>query len=162
MTQQEAARFYIDEFPVVTKVGPVQQRTIKWIKKNIPKGATIFEFGCNIGANLKALKELGYKVAGCDVADKCKKHALVDGIDVGGVDHIKAIEDGAYDLVFTCSVLCHIPDNVQSEVSRIGKKSLIVETQQVSDILYWSHDYIGKVVFEVISPRKLTYKGYYE
>lgn len=160
MNAQDALRFYEKEFPIVTTAGFVQQRAIRWIRENIKVGSTIFEFGCNVGANLAELQHV-YEVSGSDISPRAVRAKKVQHVKLGGTEVLETYSDNAFDLVFTCSVLCHIPANVEREVVRIGKKALLVETQEKSDINYWGHEYTGKVVFEIEAPRGIIYKGYY-
>ena len=162
MNSEQLNTFYRNEFPVVTIAGKVQKRAIKWIKANLPTGSTIFEFGCSSGPNLVLLEQAGYNVAGCDISERAVKARQVDTIGLGGVHYLKTIPDNHYDLVFTCSVLCHIPDDIQQQLKRIAKHSLFVETTEISDINYFSHEYKGKTVFKIKAPRGIDYRGYYD
>ena len=81
---------------------------------------SVFEFGCAAGRNLKALQET--------FAEELDRELLVDGIDVNenainlgreqnGLDikladenYLGGLEEGTFDLVFTVSVLDHVPN----------------------------------------------------
>lgn len=158
MNSEQLKQFYSHEFPLVQTAGAVQMKAITWIKRNIPVGSTIFEFGCNVGANLALLGD--YNVQGCDISMRAVNSRVVPNVTQGGVKSLDRYADSQFDLVFTCSVLCHIPEDVQEQVARIGRQALFVETTEISDINYYSHDYKGKKVFKIKSPRDLWYKGY--
>ncbi len=80
------------------------------------KASTIFEFGCGSGRNLAKLKELlsnNLDVYGIDINQELirvgrKKYNLL--IKEGDETSLKRIKDSSFDLVFTVSVLGHIPD----------------------------------------------------
>lgn len=94
--------------------------------------SSVFEFGCNAGRNLFFLKkEFTYmKVYGIDLNPDAielgmKKFNL--SIDLGDETHLKRINSKSFDVVFTVSVLDHLPfiEDVLIELSRISKKFLI-------------------------------------
>jgi glycosyltransferase involved in cell wall biosynthesis/SAM-dependent methyltransferase len=97
---------------------------------NSIKAESIFEFGCGSGRNLDALsKVVANRYAyfkGVDI----NEHLVSYGRDRFGVDvslgdetYLGDIEDKSYDVVFTISVLDHIPDpkSVLNNIARICK-----------------------------------------
>ena len=97
---------------------------------DIPKEAKILEVGCNVGSQLRTLKEMGFKnLYGLELQDYAVKIARENDIDI---NYIKGsafdlpFKDSYFDLVFTSGVLIHIhPDDlekVMSEVYRVSNK----------------------------------------
>jgi pseudaminic acid biosynthesis-associated methylase len=76
--------------------------------------ATIFEFGCNIGNNLRAIQACAPNVDlyGCDINQQAVNEARAAGFEVQNVSEqgvVGLYEPGTMDLVFTSGVLIHIP-----------------------------------------------------
>lgn len=76
--------------------------------------ATVFEFGCNAGWNLRAIQAVapGTDLYGCDVNQNAVNEARAQGFEVQHVgEHGVAglYEPGSMDLVFTAGVLIHMP-----------------------------------------------------
>ena len=80
---------------------------------------SVFEFGCAAGRNLKALHEIfsdelnrELLVTGVDINEPAVKRGKEEfGLDisVGDEAHMQGIKTGSFDLVFTVSVLDHVP-----------------------------------------------------
>ena len=94
---------------------------------------SVLEFGCNVGRNLHCLdRDIGgLDLAGIDInADAVR--AGIDryglSLEVGGEERLQAIPDDTYDVVFTVSVLDHIPDmdGVLRELLRVAGEYLIL------------------------------------
>jgi tetratricopeptide (TPR) repeat protein len=93
---------------------------------------SVLEFGCNVGRNLYCLRrnfgEL--RLSGIDINRDAinvgRQHYKLPLVH-GGEEKLNEIEDGAYDVVFTVSVLDHIPhvEAVLRELLRIAKKYFI-------------------------------------
>jgi len=125
--------------------------------------SSAFEFGCNIGKNLKNLNIP--KVGGIDISRRAIDNALVDGLMAGDEKSLADVPTDSYELVFTCSVLCHIPDieSVLEQLKRISSKYvLLVESQDNKGRNHFRHEYPGEVVFEekTIPGKAILYKGY--
>ena len=97
-------------------------------KVNLPKDASIIELGCGSGRNLLILKEMGYaNLKGVDFSQTQVELCRNLGLDVSQMD-ISALEfpDRDFDLVFTNSVLLHVPpskiETVMKEAVRIARK----------------------------------------
>ncbi len=87
--------------------------------------ASVLEFGCNAGRNLAALRDLvpAAEVVGLDVnAEAVAAGRRATGLDlrVGDETALAGFPDGAFDLVFTISVLDHVVevDAVLAELLR--------------------------------------------
>jgi SAM-dependent methyltransferase len=105
-----------------------------WIPE-VSKNDTILELGCNCGANLFWLKEMGYtKLAGAEInpnaikqmdesfPDLRKSINLLTG-DIGEI--LKKMEDGEVDVIFTMAVSMHIhptKNYIFREMARVAKK----------------------------------------
>lgn len=111
----------------------------------------IIEFGCNDGRNLGIIKSMRRHctVAGIDINTKAIAKAMtkVDGhFAIGDETNLGLVEKNAYDIIFTNSVLCHMPkiNKTLKQFRRIAKHSIIVcETQEVLSKYYFAHDYKG-------------------
>ncbi len=78
------------------------------------KVASVLEFGCNVGRNLAAIAAApGQRLVGIDVnPEAIRRGRATGGLDlrVGDEQTLAGFRDGEFDLVFTVSVLDHIPD----------------------------------------------------
>lgn len=95
---------------------------------------TVLEFGCNVGRNLLAVRELApdVRITGVDVnpqtVDYGRKRWHLDLI-TGDESWLAAQPDDAFDVAFTVSVLDHIPepDPVMVQLARIAPTLLLCE-----------------------------------
>jgi ubiquinone/menaquinone biosynthesis C-methylase UbiE len=121
-----------------------------------------FEFGCNAGYNLQVIADK--KIYGIDINQEAinfgqKKLGLP--IEYGSEKKLKDIPSKSYDLVFTSSVLDHIPKenflDIVNELKRISKKYVIcLETNDEQYYNYFAHDYESqgfKSVWDFFSSR---------
>lgn len=93
---------------------------------------SIFEFGCNVGRNLYCIKR---KIPGCDImgidinetAIKAGRQHFRLPLRTGGEEALLGIPTNKYDVVFTVSVLDHIPEmeKVLKELLRICQRYFI-------------------------------------
>lgn len=95
--------------------------------------ASVFEFGCNRGRNLVEINKLNadVRLAGVDVNPDAvawgrEQHGL--DLHVGDESFLGAMEDQAFDVTFTLSVLDHLPDPrpVLRELIRVARKGVIL------------------------------------
>lgn len=100
------------------------------------KPASILEVGCNLGLNLRALKQLtNARLMAIEPNESARRRVVADGI-LGEADMKEAagesipFEDGAAELVFTAGVLIHVhPDNlgkVADEMHRVSSRFILV------------------------------------
>ncbi len=95
---------------------------------------SVFEFGCNAGRNLVLLRErLGQtaRLAGVDINEESVRHGREElGLDLrrGDEAHLKVLADGSWDVLFTVSVLDHVPylKSVADELVRVTRKYLCI------------------------------------
>lgn len=110
---------------------------------------TIFEFGCNAGYNILELSNMGKTVFGIDINKQAIEHGQKElklNVQFGDENYLKEMKTNSFDLVFTASVLDHIPpeniDSIITHLLRICKKHLICsETQDEIDNDLFKHDY---------------------
>lgn len=112
------------------------------------KPDSVFEFGSGTGKHLTLLRDLAPNadLCGLDISfvnithahDKNSLQFLIKG------DERLLCRLRNFDVVITCSVLCHIPDieQIVSELRRICNKGLLIaETTDVKGEFYYPHDY---------------------
>jgi pseudaminic acid biosynthesis-associated methylase len=95
---------------------------------------SIFELGCNIGQNLRALRLLkpGARISGVEINKLAHSNAVKDFPDVinGSLIELDPSAPGPVDLVFTKGVLIHInPDKlpqVYDKMAAIGRKYVLI------------------------------------
>lgn len=90
--------------------------------------ASLFELGCNIGQNLRALKLLkpDSKISGIEINETAHSHAIKDFPDVinGSILELDPKVVGAIDFVFTKGVLIHInPDMLPAVYDKMAELS---------------------------------------
>ena len=102
-------------------------QTIKYLKQtnNINR---ILEFGCNVGRNLNCVRRdiPGIEVMGLDInkeAVNLGKKTYGLPLFIGGEEKLKPMLSGSFDVVFTVSVLDHIPEveSIIKELLRVAK-----------------------------------------
>ena len=94
---------------------------------------TVFEFGCNAGRNLLLVRDLNQSIhlSGIDINQDSiefgKKNNRLD-LTAGDETYLQQLDDNQVDLVFTVSVLDHVPDfkSIAKELIRISKKNLVL------------------------------------
>jgi len=108
----------------------------------------IFEFGCNTGFNLNLIKKINPNASlfGVDLSkpaiDQGKEKYKLN-LEIGDENYLSHITHNSFDLVFTCSVLNHIPDidKIILQLQRIGRTCLFIECPIVLGVNYYGHDY---------------------
>ncbi len=111
-----------------TRPNPLRTKLREYCKSlNIDSA---FEFGCNVGINLKEIAPLNHY--GIDINPQAikKGKALNLNVELGDEVTLSLIPDNSYDLVLTSSVLDHILDkdfdNIFNNLKRITKNILYV------------------------------------
>lgn len=109
---------------------------------------SVFDFGTGTGKNLKRIQEINPKinVCGLDMSFLNIIHARAQNnlpfLIIGDEWFLCRLRN--FDVVMTCSVLCHIKDirMIISDFKQIAKKSiLIAETTDDGGEFYFKHDY---------------------
>lgn len=142
----DSKAYYSNQYHVQLKINPNNYFMYGYILAQKPKN--IFEFGCNAGRHLNQLNKLGIKVSGIDVnvnAIRSGKSLYGLALSFGDEKSLLSIKSKKYDLVFTNSVLCHIPkiDDVVKNLKRIGKKVILFEAPYKTGEHWYKHDYKG-------------------
>jgi SAM-dependent methyltransferase len=92
----------------------------------------VLEFGCNAGKNLRAIRTVApqVEVYGIDINRAAIEYARSTGLACGIGDEttLRAMPGGTFDVVFTISVLDHLPDPrpAFSELKRLARNALIL------------------------------------
>ncbi|WP_299809985.1 pseudaminic acid biosynthesis-associated methylase [uncultured Roseibium sp.] len=101
--------------------------TWEMLLESMPDVQSVLEMGCNIGANLKALRHLRPELAisGVEINKPAVDMLLADGFDGVRQGSIIDIElDQKFDLVFTRGVLIHInPDKLEQTMKNMAAHS---------------------------------------
>lgn len=149
LTLKEVKEFYSNPDCITTPfIHPHNALLYNEIMKLKP--TSIFEFGCNWGQNLQRLKfHLSKaKLFGIDLNKRAIKLARGINLDVKLADekYLKKMPDNAYDIVFTCSVLNHLPPrtitSIIKHLKRIASKHvLLMECTQKDEPRWWTHSY---------------------
>lgn len=153
------AKMFYQEFDAGSTIHMINEYVLRRVVLHCPKNA--LEFGCNNGKNIQRLKDLWpyVDIVGIDVSRNAVQKAISKGLCVGLGDELffndKA--DDIFDMIFTISVLCHIPDidNLITQMQRCSKRIIIAETNERLGRFYFSHDYkkYGFVsVMEIYAP----------
>ena len=115
-----------DQYLIRNKITPdiLSSRIANWAKmlKNInPKPKTILELGCNIGANLLALKTLlpNVNIEAVEINKKAADIASKTGCKIYNTSILNFKSNTKYDLCFTSGVLIHINPEVLNDVYQI-------------------------------------------
>lgn len=90
------------------------------------------EFGCNAGKNIHKLLELApsLSVKGIDINEAAIRAGVQNGLDLicGDQDTLSAMEEKCVDVIFTVSVLDHIPnpDDLLANFGNKARKAIIL------------------------------------
>ena len=84
---------------------------LRWIRRNLPKGATVLDIGCGPGYFLYALRRLGYKPIGIEPGEKPASILKKEGFHVwqGTLDNYPT-DWPVPDAITSFFVLHHLPD----------------------------------------------------
>jgi len=87
----------------------------EWLSVRIPRGAKVFEFGCNDGVLLEQLQSRGFVCSGIDASDNVAALARAKSLEVTtgflSVDFVRAKGyEGRFDIVTCSNVFAHIHD----------------------------------------------------
>lgn len=135
---------YVDRnTPTADMVGIMERVFRRVLKKLDPRPASILEVGCNIGINLRALKQFS-KAELFAVEPNAKARARVIEDEVLDPAHLRDAwgsalphGDASIDLVFTAGVLIHIPEpDLLATVREIHR----VSRRYIACLEYFSRD----------------------
>src|SRR5208283_2482517 len=106
---------------------------------------SLFEFGCGTGKNLTPFLGSGCNVVGLDISYMNMAHCFSNQLPmiILSDETLLPYLDG-FDVVFTCSVLDHIPEvgRIIEELKRMSRKAVVLaETNSKQDNYYYPHDY---------------------
>ena len=112
------------------------------------KPESVLDFGTGTGKNIKAIQDQSPKinVCGVDMSFINIIHARAQNnlpfLVIGDEYFLERLYN--FDVIITCSVLCHIQDidRIVKEFKRIAKKSIIIaETNDNGGEFYYAHNY---------------------
>lgn len=124
----------------------IDEMLINEVLKEKPE--SVFDFGTGTGKNLKRIQELNPKanVCGLDMSFLNIIHARAQNnipfLIIGDEWFLCRLRN--FDVVITCSVLCHIKDIrlIIEDLKQIAKKSVIIaETTDNGGEFYYHHNY---------------------
>jgi hypothetical protein len=149
LTMKELKKHY-DTSITVSKPIPLNDKIIDYIISKKPH--SVFEFGANWGVNLKAIQEASsIFCVGMDLSRVAVFEADRQGLHVirGDERTLTRIRTEKHDIVFTVSVLNHIPDeffvDIITQLKRIAKKEVILaESNEGQGERWFEHDYISQ------------------
>lgn len=105
--------------------------------QKLKKGSHILDFGCGSGRDTKYFLSQGYQVTAIDgSAELCKLASEYTGVPVKHMVFQELDEDGAYDGVWACSSILHLPLPELKDVFRRIRTAL-----KKDGILYTSFKY---------------------
>ena len=99
----------------------------------LPNGATILDFGCGSGRDVKYFLENGFCVSGIDGSiELCKRASKYTGVDVKNILFQEFSEIEKYDGIWACSSILHLSlielKNVLRQMERAVKSGGIIYT----------------------------------
>lgn len=122
------------------------------LEKYVPKSASLLELGCNVGRNLNAAYQAGYRnLEGIEINPEAveilkktfPEMASTTNIRLGRIeDHIRSIE--SRDCIYTMAVLVHIhpsSDWVFAEMASRAKTLILVEAEKAASWRHFARDY---------------------
>jgi len=125
---------------------------------------SVFEFGCNVGMNLKKISKNHYGIdINKEAIEKGKDRGL--NVELGDENTLSQMKSDSFDLVLTSSVLDHVVDDdfdhIFENLKRITKKYLVcLETNDEIDVNLFAHDYsLMKPMWTYFSSREKRGNG---
>ncbi|RIV89750.1 class I SAM-dependent methyltransferase [Aurantiacibacter xanthus] len=94
--------------------------------------ASVFEFGCNAGKNLAVISEKlpGTFISGIDINEAAIAWGREQGLNLAVADEraLEVLPDNAFDVIYTVSVLDHLPDpeTVFRSMIRVAKRGVFL------------------------------------
>ncbi|HMQ08705.1 MAG TPA: methyltransferase domain-containing protein [Saprospiraceae bacterium] len=122
-----------------------RNQVLDMLRKLDWKDRNVLEFGCGPGGNLKEIAHLQPKsLTGMDISQRMLEMAKVnlEGLPVHWVKtngHALEVQDNAFDLIFTVTVLQHNTDELQLEIiikelCRVGSRDIYIYEKTASRI----------------------------
>lgn len=113
------------------------EATQKKFTDRLPQGAMILDFGCGSGRDTKYFLEQGYRVEATDGSvELCKLASEYTGIEVKHMLFQELSEVEAYDGIWACSSILHLPLKELADVMR-----KMVTALKDNGIIYTSFKY---------------------
>ncbi len=83
----------------------------------LEEGDTILDLGCGSGRDTLTMYELGYDVTPLDASEEmCKLAEIHTGLDVLQMTYEEMEFEGAFDGIWACGALVHVPKNEMPEI----------------------------------------------
>lgn len=117
--------------------------------KELSDFKSILEFGCNNGNNLLEIRKLypDMEIHGIDINKEVVERVRIQGrefVEHGDEYSLQFIASKSYDVIFTNSVLSHLPKiaDIIEQFQRIAKKKIVlIETNEHKGRYYFDHRY---------------------
>ena len=147
----------------------VRQKVCDYIVKEFPKAESFFEFGCSAGYNLNRIKEKipDALYMGIDINETAitkGKDELKLRLRVADETYLDFFDDNAFDVVFTSSVLNHLPDwnmpGIFANLQRIAKHVICMEGNVNQEPDFYIHGWEEFGFKNVVSAGKGTHVVY--
>lgn len=90
----------------------IYDAVINAVRKYLPAGASVLDFGCGRGEIMKELAELGYQVWGCDVDEECVRLSRRFG-EVALIDE-EMNGFNFFDRKFDCVIASHVLEHLEN------------------------------------------------
>jgi SAM-dependent methyltransferase len=124
-------------------------------RTDVARDAAILELGCNAGANLERLRQIGYTdLAGLEINENAVEAlreafpALADeaSVTVGALEQVlPGMEANSVDTIYTMAVLLHIhpaSDQIFDHMSRVARSHIcVVEAEKTTLAYIFARDY---------------------
>ena len=138
-TDETTIQYYEDHADVFVKgtITAEMREARERFLMQVPKGACILDFGCGSGRDTKAFLDAGYYVEATDgSAQLCRKAAEYTGIPVKQMLFQELEAKEAFDGIWACSSILHLPKPELLVVLRKIKDAL-----KLGGVLYTSFKY---------------------
>jgi ubiquinone/menaquinone biosynthesis C-methylase UbiE len=166
--QEAGAKFYKKNLKIAPYRTPFIANMVK-----VNNAGSVLELGCNVGRNLAEINKVcpDVKITGFDISEEAMQYAKeVENnpaeFIVGSIYDLSDFEDNSYDMVFTSSVLFHIPTErvlpIIKEMKRIASKFIFnIERYTKSERIVvwrdgtphqWGTDYVKAYVEAGLDP----------
>jgi 2-polyprenyl-3-methyl-5-hydroxy-6-metoxy-1,4-benzoquinol methylase len=119
------------------------------VRRFVPRGANLLDFGCGHGATAERLARSGYRVVVTDLAESARARCLQRRLEVFEPDDIEEKRGAGFDGVLACDVLEHVEDEATlllrlCHLLRPGGHLLV--TVPACEFLWSGEDYVSEHV----------------